>query len=209
MLDHIFGVEIPARCAPPSNLRWAWNEVSQLGGDARVNKLAVSLGWSTRHFISKFQESTGLTPKAQARRSDFRKLGHIWTKARFRWLRWRLSERGRLSSRPRYCRQDSLIGLRPKTQPELLSHDCPAYDDAEMEGAQRKGVGRRRPKLLLRNVCRGRRAKPRDVVVAERCKDHIRIRYQRNRSSSIGKGLREIQLQLRVCRWKGTRRIDH
>jgi hypothetical protein len=30
MLDHIFGVEIPAKCAPPSELRWAWNEVSHL-----------------------------------------------------------------------------------------------------------------------------------------------------------------------------------
>jgi AraC-like DNA-binding protein len=73
MLDHIFGVEIPARCAPPSKLRWAWDEVSHLGGDARVSKLAASLGWSSRHFISKFQEIAGLTPKAQARRWRFQK----------------------------------------------------------------------------------------------------------------------------------------
>ncbi len=67
------GEEIPARCAPPSKLRWAWNEVSRLGGDARVNKLAASLGWSSRHFIAKFQEIAGLTPKAQARRWRFQK----------------------------------------------------------------------------------------------------------------------------------------
>jgi AraC-like DNA-binding protein len=73
MLDHIFGVEIPAPCAPPSKLRWAWNEVSHLGGDSRVTKLATSLGWSSRHFIAKFQEITGLTPKAQARRWRFQK----------------------------------------------------------------------------------------------------------------------------------------
>jgi AraC-like DNA-binding protein len=72
-LDHIFGVEIPARCKPPGKLRWAWKEVSHLGGDARVHKLAASLGWSSRHFISKFQEITGLTPKAQARRWRFQK----------------------------------------------------------------------------------------------------------------------------------------
>ena len=73
MLDRIFGVEIPARCGPPNKLRWAWNEVSHLGGDARVNRLAGSLGWSSRHFISKFHEIAGLTPKAQARRWRFQK----------------------------------------------------------------------------------------------------------------------------------------
>jgi AraC-like DNA-binding protein len=73
MLDQILSVKIPARCGPPSKLRWAWNEVSHLGGDARVNKLAASLGWSSRHFITKFQESVGLTPKAQARRWRFQK----------------------------------------------------------------------------------------------------------------------------------------
>ncbi len=73
MLDRIFGVEISAECAPQSKLRWAWNEVSRLGGDARVNKLAANLGWSPRHFISNFQEITGLPPKAQARRWRFQK----------------------------------------------------------------------------------------------------------------------------------------
>ena len=73
MLDQVFGVQIPAKYATPSKLRWAWNEVSHLGGDARVNKLAASLGWSSRHFIAKFQEITGLTPKAQARRWRFQK----------------------------------------------------------------------------------------------------------------------------------------
>jgi len=73
MLDQVFGVQIPAKYATPSKLRWAWNEVSHLGGDARVKRLAASLGWSSRHFISKFQEMTGLTPKAQARRWRFQK----------------------------------------------------------------------------------------------------------------------------------------
>jgi len=73
MLDHILGVNISARCTSSSKLRWAWNEVSHLGGDARVNKLAASLGWSSRHFIAKFREAAGLTPKAQARRWRFQK----------------------------------------------------------------------------------------------------------------------------------------
>jgi AraC-like DNA-binding protein len=73
MLDDIFGVKIPAVGTHASKLRRAWNEVSRLGGDARVNKLAASLGWSSRHFISKFQETIGLTPKAQARRWRFQK----------------------------------------------------------------------------------------------------------------------------------------
>jgi len=73
MLDHILGVRIPRRCGPPSKLRWAWNEVSRLGGEVRVHKLAASLGWSARHFIAKFQEIAGLTPKAQARRWRFHK----------------------------------------------------------------------------------------------------------------------------------------
>jgi AraC-like DNA-binding protein len=73
MLDHILGLRIPRRCGPPSKLRWAWNEVSHLGGSARVHRLAAGLGWSDRHFIAKFQEVTGLTPKAQARRWRFHK----------------------------------------------------------------------------------------------------------------------------------------
>jgi len=73
MLDEIIGLKIPAPRAQTGRLRWAWNELDRLGGDVSVNKLAASLGWSTRHFISKFQEITGLTPKAQARRWRFQK----------------------------------------------------------------------------------------------------------------------------------------
>jgi AraC-like DNA-binding protein len=73
MLDETIGSRMPAPRAQTSGLRWAWNELARLGGDVSVNKLAASLGWSTRHFISKFQEITGLTPKAQARRLRFQK----------------------------------------------------------------------------------------------------------------------------------------
>ena len=73
MLDRMFGVKISAAWTPRTELRWAWNEVRRLGGDARVNKLAAGLGWGSRHFISKFQEITGLTPKAQDRRWRFQK----------------------------------------------------------------------------------------------------------------------------------------
>jgi AraC-like DNA-binding protein len=73
MLDDIFGVEIPAMSTQSNKLRWAWNEISRLAGDARVHKLAASLGWSSRHFIATFQETVGLTPKAHARRCRFQK----------------------------------------------------------------------------------------------------------------------------------------
>jgi hypothetical protein len=38
MLNDIFGVEIPAVGTQPGKLRWAWNEITRLAGDARVNK---------------------------------------------------------------------------------------------------------------------------------------------------------------------------
>jgi AraC-like DNA-binding protein len=73
MLDDLFGVRIPAMSTQSNKLRWAWNKISRLAGDVRIHKLAAGLGWSSRHFISTFRETVGLTPKAHARRCRFQK----------------------------------------------------------------------------------------------------------------------------------------
>src|SRR6185503_15487015 len=59
----------------------------------------------------------------------------------------------------------------------------------------------RHPKLLLRNIGRGRRTKPRKVIDTLRRITHVRIGYQRNRPAGVGKRLRKVQLQLCPRYW--------
>ena len=76
-----------------------------------------------------------------------------------------------------------------------------AYDDAKVKGrCCGVNIGRH-PKLLLRNIGRGRRTKPRKVIDTLRRITHVRIGYQRNRPAGVGKRLRKVQLQLCPRYW--------
>jgi AraC-like DNA-binding protein len=46
---------------------WAWRQLQQTHGLVPVNVLAEEIGWSRRHFISRFRQQIGLAPKATAR----------------------------------------------------------------------------------------------------------------------------------------------
>jgi AraC-like DNA-binding protein len=55
-----------ARPASPA-IAWAWRELAASGGNASIGGLAGRIGWSRKHFISKFREHVGLTPKTAGR----------------------------------------------------------------------------------------------------------------------------------------------
>jgi AraC-like DNA-binding protein len=46
---------------------WAWRQLQQSHGLVPVSVLAEEIGWSRRHFISRFRQQIGLAPKATAR----------------------------------------------------------------------------------------------------------------------------------------------
>jgi AraC-like DNA-binding protein len=72
LIDHVLGKKISAlkRVARPE-IRWAWSEIKRLNGNIAIAQIARSIGWSSRHFASRFREQIGLTPKAAARRFRF------------------------------------------------------------------------------------------------------------------------------------------
>ena len=52
---------------------WAWRQLSRSGGALPVGALSAEIGWSHRHFVSRFREQIGLAPKALARVLRFRR----------------------------------------------------------------------------------------------------------------------------------------
>jgi AraC-like DNA-binding protein len=50
---------------------WSWQQIERAGGLAPIGGLATELGWSHRHFTSRFREHIGLTPKVVARQVRF------------------------------------------------------------------------------------------------------------------------------------------
>jgi len=101
-LDRLRGLHA-SRCWIKSSAQKSWPGVHRqanslgversqtLGGDARVNKLAASLGWSSPLHLE-VQRDYGLTPKAQARRWAISESEDIFgPNLASRWLRWLLS----------------------------------------------------------------------------------------------------------------------
>jgi AraC-like DNA-binding protein len=72
LIDDVLGKKLSAlkRLARPE-IRWAWSEIKRLNGNIAIAQIARSVGWSSRHFVSRFREQIGLTPKAAARRFRF------------------------------------------------------------------------------------------------------------------------------------------
>ena len=51
---------------PDPAVAWAWAQMAHSGGRVEVGHLADEIGWSRRHFIGRFREQVGLTPKLTA-----------------------------------------------------------------------------------------------------------------------------------------------
>jgi len=68
---HILDQEIASRMAaarrPADPVVWAWKELVATGGRARIHDLVREVGWSERHFATRFRSEIGLSPKAFAR----------------------------------------------------------------------------------------------------------------------------------------------
>ncbi len=52
-------------------IHWAWRRMASSGGRTSTHMLAQEIGWSDRHFTSRFRDSVGLAPKAAARLARF------------------------------------------------------------------------------------------------------------------------------------------
>lgn len=55
----------------PPELVWAWEVLQRSHGQVSVRKLALTIGWSERHWINQFYIYFGVRPKAAARRLRF------------------------------------------------------------------------------------------------------------------------------------------
>lgn len=53
--------------APAPSVQWAWRRMLRSGGQVVISDLAREIGWSHKHFVSRFTEEIGLTPKVMAR----------------------------------------------------------------------------------------------------------------------------------------------
>jgi AraC-like DNA-binding protein len=49
------------------SIAWAWGVLRRRGGDVPVGALAAEVGWSRRHFATRFRAEIGLAPKVAAR----------------------------------------------------------------------------------------------------------------------------------------------
>lgn len=67
ILDEIFLRVLDLDRAMPDELERAWSMMRQTHGNAAVETLADTAGWSRRHFTKKFTEHYGLAPKTMAR----------------------------------------------------------------------------------------------------------------------------------------------
>jgi AraC-like DNA-binding protein len=52
---------------PDPAVAWAWRVMRRRGGDVPVGALATEIGWSRRHFATRFRAEIGLSPKVAAR----------------------------------------------------------------------------------------------------------------------------------------------
>lgn len=66
ILDDTFVAKLtPAQVVP--EIAGAWGELARTHGGLRVGELARAAGWSRRHFVERFRDSLGITPKVAAR----------------------------------------------------------------------------------------------------------------------------------------------
>ena len=80
-LDRYFGARIQSELrSTPGELRWAWNELATRGGNVAIRDLALQVGWSRRHFITRFRDCIGLAPKESARSWRFQRARNLLAK---------------------------------------------------------------------------------------------------------------------------------
>lgn len=72
LVDTLFSTRLAASDASTrSEIRWAWDQLERSAGAVPIRQLARAIGWSDRHFATRFRDGTGVLPKAAARRLRF------------------------------------------------------------------------------------------------------------------------------------------
>jgi AraC-like DNA-binding protein len=66
---------------PDSAVSWAWDQLAKTSGQTPVGLLAEEIGWSRRHFASRFRHQVGLAPKPTARVLRFKRAAELLLRA--------------------------------------------------------------------------------------------------------------------------------
>ncbi|MGI8554706.1 MAG: helix-turn-helix domain-containing protein [Dehalococcoidia bacterium] len=71
---------------PSAAVAWAWQRLTDSGGQIPIGELAMEIGWSQRHLIARFRQQVGLPPKTMARIVRFAGvLRHLEAAEAVRW----------------------------------------------------------------------------------------------------------------------------
>jgi AraC-like DNA-binding protein len=72
--------------AADASVAWAWTQLERSHGQATIGGLASEIGWSRRHFASRFREQVGLGPKPTGRVLRFRNAVELLQRGRLRTI---------------------------------------------------------------------------------------------------------------------------
>lgn len=67
IVDRALGEWLAEGPDPDRPVAWAWHQLERSHGSVAVADLADEIGWSRRHFASRFRDQVGLTPKPAGR----------------------------------------------------------------------------------------------------------------------------------------------
>jgi AraC-like DNA-binding protein len=72
IVDQVLGEWLAEGPDPDRAVAWAWHQLDRSHGRVAVRDLAEEIGWSRRHFATRFREQIGLAPKPTGRVLRFR-----------------------------------------------------------------------------------------------------------------------------------------
>ncbi len=67
IIDEAIAARIAGAPPPSPAVVWAWRRLRETGGRVSIGLLGAEIGWSRKHFVGRFREFTGLSPKTLAR----------------------------------------------------------------------------------------------------------------------------------------------
>lgn len=67
IVDREIARRLAAHQSPAAAVTWAWRQLSTSAGRVPIGRLVDEIGWSQRHFISRFRDELGLAPKTLGR----------------------------------------------------------------------------------------------------------------------------------------------
>ncbi|MGH9188149.1 MAG: helix-turn-helix domain-containing protein [Acidimicrobiales bacterium] len=84
LLDQVFLAWADDGPDPDRSVAWAWRQLEQSYGQVAVGTLAEEIGWSRRHFLTRFRGQVGLAPKSTGRVLRFRRAVDLLTRGQAR-----------------------------------------------------------------------------------------------------------------------------